>query len=116
MLLHRCMHCLAANACEVRFDKKSRPYTVCRCCWTKSFFHSLQSLRGVAVAPVLLERAIRQRESDPIFAKWFDEQIANLVKHVRERTTAPAQPAAVTTSPLPDASTIVPFDDAKIAT
>jgi hypothetical protein len=109
MLLHRCMHCLAANSCEVRFDKKGRPYTVCKCCWTKAFFQSLESLRGVAVAPALLERALQERAQNPAYAKWFDEQIASMVKHVRERTLAPARPAA-DNAPLADVSPIVPFE------
>ena len=111
-MLHRCMHCLAANACEVRFDKKGRPYTVCKCCWTKAFFQSLESLRGVAVAPILLEGAIQKRATDPAYAKWFDDQIATLITHVRERTLMPARPAAGA-APLPNVSTIVPFDEGR---
>lgn len=111
MLLHRCMHCLAANACEVRFDKKGRPYTVCKCCWTKAFFHSLDSLRGVAVVPQMLELALQERARSAEYAAWFDEQIAALVKHVRERTGAP-RPAAGS-EPLSDFSAIVPFDEGK---
>jgi hypothetical protein len=105
---------LGANSCEVRFDKKGRPYTVCKCCWTKAFFQSLDSLRGVAVAPALIERALQERASDPIFAKWFDGQIAALVRHVRERTLAPARPAA-DAAPLADMTAIVPFDEAKVS-
>ncbi len=114
MLLHRCMHCLAANACEVRFDKKGRPYTVCKCCWTKAFFQSLDSLRGVAVVPQMLERALQERAQSPEYAAWFDEQIAALVKHVRERTLTPRP--AVASEPLSDLSAIVPFDEGKVAT
>jgi hypothetical protein len=107
------MHCLAANACEVRFDKKGRPYTVCKCCWTKAFFHSLDSLRGVAIAPVLLERALQERARSPAYARWFDEQIEMLVAHVRERTLTPARPASDDSTALAAVSTIVPFDEGK---
>jgi hypothetical protein len=47
----------------------------------------------------------------PEYATWFDEQIAALVKHVRERTGAP-RPAAGS-EPLSDFSAIVPFDEGK---
>ena len=102
MLLHRCMHCFAANACEVRFDKKGRPYTVCRCCWTKAFFQSLDSLRGVAVVPQLVESALSERDKRPDYAKWFDGEIASLVQNVRERALAPARTATNVPTPLAD--------------
>jgi hypothetical protein len=112
MLLHRCLHCLAANACEVRFDKKGRPYTVCKVCWTKAFFQGLAPLRGVAVVPQLLESALLLRASDPDYARRFDEQIASMVHWVRDNS----RPAAgQTVAPLGDSSA-VPFDDAKVGT
>jgi hypothetical protein len=107
------MHCLAANACEVRFDKKGRPYTVCKCCWTKSFFHSMESLRGVAIAPVLLEQALAERAKNPVYAAWFDEKIAALVKHVSEHTMAPRP--VVSAQPLAGPSEVAPFEAAPKA-
>ena len=89
MLLHRCLHCLAANACEVRFDKKGRPYTVCKVCWTKAFFQSLDSLRGVAVVPQLVEAAMVLRATDPDYASRFDEKITAMVRWVRDNSRPP---------------------------
>jgi hypothetical protein len=113
MLLHRCMHCLAANACEVRFDKKGRPYTVCKCCWTKAFFQGLDPLRGVAVVPQLLESALQERTRSPEYARWFDAQIAGMVAYVRESSRPAAGERAAA---LADVSTIVPFDETKVGT
>jgi hypothetical protein len=113
MLLHRCLHCLAANACEVRFDKKGRPYTVCKVCWTKAFFQSLDPLRGVAVVPQLVESAMRLRATDPDYARRFDEQIASMVRWVRDNSRPAAGEKAV---PLGEVSAAVPFDEAKAGT
>lgn len=113
MLLHRCMHCLAANACELKFDKKGRPYTRCRFCWAKTFMQSLESLRGVAVVPQLVELALQQRASDPDFARKFDEKIAGIVNYVRNNARpAPGNEQA----PVLDGSPVVPFDEAKVGT
>lgn len=113
MLPHRCLHCLAANSCEVRFDKKGRPYTVCRACWTKSFFQSLDPLRGVAVVPQLVESALELRATNPDYARKFDEQIAATVRCVRDASRPAAGEKA---APLADVSAIVPFDEAKVGT
>jgi hypothetical protein len=113
MLLHRCLHCLAANACEVRFDKKGRPYTVCKVCWTKAFFQSLDPLRGVAVVPQLVESALRVRATDADYARRFDEQIAAMVRWVRDNSRPAAGEKA---APLGDVSAAVPFDEAKVGT
>jgi hypothetical protein len=107
------MHCLAANACELRFDKKGRPYTVCKCCWTKAFFQGLDPLRGVAVVPLMLEQALQERARDPNYARRFDAQIAGIVRYVRENSRPAAGEKA---APLADVSAIVPFDEAKVGT
>jgi hypothetical protein len=107
------LHCLAANACEVRFDKKGRPYTVCKVCWTKAFFQGLDPLRGVAVVPQLVESALRLRTTDPEYARRFDEQIASMVRWVHDNSRPAAGEKA---APLGDASAIVPFDLAKVGT
>ena len=112
MLLHRCLHCFAANACEVRFDKKGRPYTVCKVCWAKAFFQSLDSLRGAAIVPQLVEAAMVLRETDPDYARRFDEKIVTMVRWVHDNS----RPAAgVKPTPLNDASLSVPFElEAKL--
>ena len=79
----------------------------------KSFFQSLNPLRGVAVVPQLVESALRTRTVDPKYKAWFDDQIAAMVRFVRDNSRpAPGEKAA----PLADVSGIVPFDEAKVGT
>jgi hypothetical protein len=100
------MHCLSPNAAEVRFDKKGRPYTVCKVCWTKSFYQTLDALRGVAVIPQLVENAMRMRTSDPQYARRFDEQVHATIACVQNATRPSAVPLAEATAPAPfDAET-----------
>jgi len=112
MLLHRCMHCLAGGACELRFDKKSRPYTACKFCRAVCFLPSLQCLKGIAVAPGLLETAIRRREADPEFARAFDANISAVLQYVTDQVLNP-QPLGAQRALPPDTSGIVPFDERK---
>jgi hypothetical protein len=114
MVLHRCMHCLAANSCEVRFDKKGRPFTSCRVCSTRAFFHSMDALRRVAIAPELLEAALARRARDPEYAKVIDGKIATLAAHVRSAVTAPSPAPALRGLPA-EQLPVVPFDEAKSA-
>jgi hypothetical protein len=112
MQLHRCLHCFAANASEVRFDKRGRPYTRCRLCAAKSFYQSLESLRGVAVVPQLVEAALAQRATDASYARWFDDAIASMVRHVQDNgRPAPGEVA----TPMAE-GIAVPFDQAKVGT
>ena len=111
MLLHRCLHCLAAGACEVKFDKKGRPYTICRFCATRTFCHSLDALRGIAVVPQLIESALAQRASNPAFARWFDDEIAKMLATVRDRSLAPA----AASGGLAPAPAVIPFEEKKTA-
>jgi hypothetical protein len=118
MLLHRCLHCLAANACEVRFDKKGRPYTVCKVCWTKAFFQSLDPLRGVAVVPQLVESALRARKADQEYARKFDDLIARTIRWVQDNSR-PAVGEKAARLVAGDATPLaVPFDatEAKVGT
>ena len=84
--LSRCMHCFAANASEVRFDKKGRPYVVCKLCWTKAFFQSLEPLRGVAVVPALVESA---RCRGPVFLKPDVDGLLAWVRRMLRSTQPP---------------------------
>jgi hypothetical protein len=68
------MFCLAGNAAEVRFDKKSRPYVVCRLCTSRAFIRDLSALRGIAFAQWLFEAAVA-----PAYLEKFNEQYRALV-------------------------------------
>lgn len=113
MLLHRCLHCFAAKACEVRFDKKGRPYTVCKVCWTKAFFQGLDPLRGVAMVPQLVESALSMCATDAEYARKFNETIASMLRWVRDNSRPAAGEKAAA---LGEMSAVVPFSDAKVGT
>lgn len=100
MLLHRCMFCLAARSSEIKFDKRGRPYTTCRYCFTRAFFSNLDALRGVAIAPQLIEAALQQRDEGK--APWIDAAIADLRKFIFDKT----QGAMPVSSSAPS---VVPF-------
>lgn len=93
MLPHRCVFCLAGNGAEVRFDKKGRPYVSCRSCGARSFLPSIHAMRGVAVAPQLLDDALSRRANDGPYREWFDGQIAGLVQMVTSTIAPPAATA-----------------------
>ena len=49
-----CFCCLREEAVTLRFDRKSRPYTICGWCGSRTFIHSPEGLRGL----MLLEREV----------------------------------------------------------
>lgn len=87
--------------------QKGRPYTVCKVCWTKAFFQSLDPLRGVALVPELIESAMVLRATDPDYARRFDEKIATMVRWVHDNSRPAAGAKA---APLSDTSMPVPFE------
>lgn len=111
MLPHRCVFCLAGNGAEVRFDKKGRPYVSCRSCGARSFLPSIHALRGIAVAPQLLDEALARRATDEKYREWFDAQIAGLVQTV----TATVAPPAVTAREAMNRPLMDTFEQGKAA-
>lgn len=116
MLTHRCLHCLAALSCGIRFDKHGRPFTHCRICNTRAFLHSLEALRGLAVLPKLAEDAMTRRAQNPAYAEWFDAQLREIHAYVTERLAGP-RPAvpANGTIPLQSSQGVVPFEMSTVA-
>ena len=106
MLLHRCLHCLAAGACELKYDWNGAPFTSCRFCRSRTFLKSLEALRGVAIVPQLVESVLRLRDEGK--APWVDKAIAELVADVRASTRDAKHPF----SAHPE---IVPFVGEKVA-
>jgi hypothetical protein len=87
----------ASSPSAVRFDRRGRPYTRCRLRQAKSFYQSIESLRGVALVPQFIEVALAKRASDARYAQWFDAEIARMVQHVQDNgRPAPGE----TTAPL----------------
>lgn len=85
MTLTRCMHCFAAGACLLKFTKKGLPYTTCRVCFTRSFFHNLDALRGVAVCPDLIEQTLNLVAAGE--APWVQQRVAEMASWARDRIT-----------------------------
>ena len=77
------MFCLAGNAAEVRFDKKSRPYVVCRLCTSRAFIRDLSALRGIALAQWLFDAAVARCEREPSYLDAFNAQYNALVAEAR---------------------------------
>ena len=113
MLMHRCVYCLTGNAAEMRFDKRGKPYTICRACGSRSFFQSIHSCRGLAVMPDLLEDAMRKRESDKEYGRQFDEKIAGMVAHVTGILSAPPSLQRPSLAAGMDRPLMQPFEEAK---
>jgi hypothetical protein len=84
-----CMFCLAESAMEIRFDKRTRPYLVCRICFARAFVRNIESIRGMAVVPDLITAAKKNRESNPCYKEHFDGQIVALINQVQAALTSP---------------------------
>ena len=108
MTLRTCMFCLAENACEVRFDKKARPYMVCQICHTRCFFRSLEAIRGLAICPTLLAAAIQRRKEEPAYRDWFDGEILKTISFVNTNALSP--PARTQQLGLSPGKLAVPFN------
>lgn len=115
MRIKVCPFCCTVNSCELRYDVNARPYITCRYCLSRSFFHSLEALRGLAIVPGLLESALRRRAAEPEYRKLIDGQIASFVKQVRERTLPDTPTAAERKArkglPAEAEPEIIPFDE-----
>jgi hypothetical protein len=101
------MFCLAENACEVRFDKKARPYLVCKLCHTRCFLRSLEAVRGLAICPTLIAAAIERRKGEPAFRAWFDGEIGKTITFVNANALTP--PVRAEHLGLAAEKTAVPF-------
>ena len=109
LILARCLFCLAKGGAEIRFDKKARPYIFCRLCMTRAFVRSLEAMRGIALAPKLLDAALERGETDARYREWIDGEIAGMVMHVRSQN-GPSSPAQGLPSVM-----VEPFEEKKVA-
>jgi len=78
MSRYSCLHCLNEECCEVKLDKKDRPYTSCGMCGTRAFLRSSMAMRGLRyAAPGLVEMW-----KNPAHARTrlqaIDEEVAQL--------------------------------------
>jgi len=89
-----CLCCLGERTCQIRFDRKARPYAVCLVCGSRIFLKTKQGLSGFAVLSPLIDAVRRQAKSDPNYAAELAQQLASLVGALHGRSTVPATSAA----------------------
>jgi hypothetical protein len=102
-----CVFCLSQNAMEIRYDKRGKPYLICRLCFTRSFIRCIDAVRGLAVVPWLIDTALAERKNTPAFRDRFDSMIASMQREVKAAGVAP--PARSTHNGLPEGRLPVPF-------
>lgn len=107
MTLRTCIFCFAENACEVRFDKKARPYVVCQVCHTRCFLRCVEAIRGLAICPTLVAAAIQRRREEPQYRSWFDGEIVRTISFVNDNALTP--PVRTEQLGLSSQKTAIPF-------
>lgn len=86
--LPRCPFCFARDACSVRFARTGKPYLACTVCMSRAFLNRREALRGVAVAPTLIDLALTDH------APWIDTAIHELTSWVRATAQGKGLPEA----------------------
>jgi len=84
MLLARCPSCFSANSCSVAFTKKAKVTTWCTICRSRTFFSTMQGLRGASVLPEIIDLNLQQRAADPEFRAAFDAKVGRLAEWSRQ--------------------------------
>jgi transcription elongation factor Elf1 len=108
-----CMFCLSQFAMEIRYDKRGKPYVVCKICFARAFVRHPDSLRGMAVFPFLLDMALEQRATNPAFREKFDGMITKLVNEAKTAALVPAS-AREPVMGLPDHRLPVLFEPGRV--
>ena len=89
-----CLCCLGERTCQLRFDRKARPYAVCLVCGSRIFLKTKQGLSGFAVLSPLIDAVRTQAKSDPVYAAKLAQQLSALVSALQGRSVVPAASAA----------------------
>lgn len=84
-----CIFCLSRYAMEIRYDKHARPYLACRICQARAFLRSIDGARGAGIVPYLIDRALEQRECDPVFREQFDAKVSAFIQEVKVNSLTP---------------------------
>ena len=84
-----CIFCLSKFAMDVRYDKHARPYLACKICLARAFLRSIDGARGCGIVPYLIDRALEQREIDPVFREQFDAKVTSFIEEVRANSVSP---------------------------
>lgn len=92
MTLLRCLFCFAENSCRFAFTKKGKPYISCRVCFTRAFLNRMESLRGAAVCPELIDGVLRQVASGE--AQWVKDRTRTLKQYVSDKISGAGLPEA----------------------
>jgi len=89
-----CLCCLGAQTCQIRFDRKARPYAVCLVCGSRIFLKTRQGLSGFAVLSPIISELRNRAASDPAYAARLAQQLSALVTHLQAKSAVPAASAA----------------------
>lgn len=89
-----CLCCLGERTCQIRFDRKARPYAVCLVCGSRIFLKTRQGLSGFAVLSPLIDGVRQRAHADPAYAQQLAQQLANLVGSLQSRSEVTAASAA----------------------
>jgi DNA-directed RNA polymerase subunit RPC12/RpoP len=57
-----CMGCLTENN-QMRLDKKGRPYSICTCCGSRTFFRGDTSMQGWSILYEGIATALRRHDA-----------------------------------------------------
>lgn len=86
-----CLFCLNPSSARLGLDRKQRPYLHCLTCGVRAFMPLFESLRGLAILPVLLE-AWRKSTSE----ETQRAQLSLYLNDLRNRASAVAAAPPVT--------------------
>lgn len=82
----------------------------CDTCHSRCFLHGgLDSMRGLAVVPWLLDWAFKQRREDPHFKQSFDGMMTTLIAKVKAAQAIPLETRRQQHEGLHDQPLSVPF-------
>jgi hypothetical protein len=83
-----CFYCL--GDAELRFDKRSRPYTRCALCGSRAFMPTRQSLVGFPVAQDIVRASRDMMRTDRAHAESCTATTAAFLGSLREALAEPA--------------------------
>lgn len=89
-----CLCCLGSRSCQVRFDKKSRPYAVCLVCGSRIFLKTRAGLSGFAVLSPVIDQIHERAARDAAYSTDLAAQLARLIDSLQARSAAPVVSAA----------------------
>ena len=91
---YHCLHCLGTNCVDIRFDKVSRPYSVCMLCAARTFVRTKEALTGIAVLGELIPALVERVKNEPDFAQQLTATRDAFVATLQAKSATPARTSA----------------------